>query len=333
MSRHDPLSPEELELRRQLEAAAGPGPSPGLDARILAAARGQAPAGATGPAAAPSPLHRRRARPRRWIAPLSLAASLVLAFGVAWQLREPPAPGQARQADRPATGPAGTSPEAPAAAILAEPREVQPADARATEDVPSRADTGATVPPAAVSSLATSAVDSGGPQPPLREEASAAMARAPLPAAPAPDTVTAAPMPAPAPDAGASAYAETTRAAGDIARARQAQDAARVAAERARRQARTMRPAAAAALPKADHAPPAAPPAPPAPVAAPAVQAGPQPPVAVAVADPQEWLELIRDLQADGDIEGARASLEWFVREHPGLEVPGDLRPLLDHGP
>lgn len=75
----EPLSPEERELA-QLTARLGPQgePSPALDARVLAAAR---------TALQPSrPASRSRPKPR-WPVALGLAASMVLAVGIAWQLR------------------------------------------------------------------------------------------------------------------------------------------------------------------------------------------------------------------------------------------------------
>src|SRR5690606_40992451 len=62
---------------------------------------------------------------------LGLAASLVLAFGVAWQLREPPVPGQAL----PAAAPAAAARSAPAAA--------QAVHAPAAEEAAPAADAGA----------------------------------------------------------------------------------------------------------------------------------------------------------------------------------------------
>lgn len=113
--RHEPLDPEERALARLLADADSAEPSAELDARILAAARAPAPqahAGtATPPAAAGGARHR---RPRRWPLALGLAASVTLAVGVAWQLREPPPlPGQARVAME-AAGDA-MAPAAPAA--------------------------------------------------------------------------------------------------------------------------------------------------------------------------------------------------------------------------
>jgi hypothetical protein len=74
----DSLSPEERELaQRLLRLGPNDGPSPALDARILAAAHA---------AVAQEP--RLRARPKqRWPMWIGVAASLSLAVGVAWQLR------------------------------------------------------------------------------------------------------------------------------------------------------------------------------------------------------------------------------------------------------
>ena len=98
--RHEPLDPQERALARMLAEAGQAEPPPELDARILAAARAAPPAatpihprtGATPPPAAGS---RRHVRRRHWPMALGLAASVTLAIGVAWQLRQPPVPGQA----------------------------------------------------------------------------------------------------------------------------------------------------------------------------------------------------------------------------------------------
>ncbi|MBW8809550.1 MAG: hypothetical protein JF591_12090 [Lysobacter sp.] len=75
----DPLSPEERELaQRLLRLGPSDGPSPALDARILAAAHA---AVATQP-----PRLRERSR-QRWPMWIGVAASLSLAVGIAWQLR------------------------------------------------------------------------------------------------------------------------------------------------------------------------------------------------------------------------------------------------------
>ncbi len=79
---HEPLTPEERALAQSLSRL-GPhgGPSPGLDARILGAARA-AVQDAPGSRGATVPPAR-----RRWPLGMGVAASVLLAAGIAWQLR------------------------------------------------------------------------------------------------------------------------------------------------------------------------------------------------------------------------------------------------------
>jgi hypothetical protein len=81
---HAPLDDAERALAARL-ARLGPhgAPDAALDARILAAAA---------EALARDEAHARPARTRRWPWLLGIAASLVLAIGLAWRLRPPPAP-------------------------------------------------------------------------------------------------------------------------------------------------------------------------------------------------------------------------------------------------
>ena len=84
MNRHppQPLDAEERALAALLPRPHGRGePGAELDARILAAARA---------ATQPSTAKPAGARRRSWIAPTAVAASLMLAVGLAWQLRPPP---------------------------------------------------------------------------------------------------------------------------------------------------------------------------------------------------------------------------------------------------
>ncbi|PPJ42396.1 MULTISPECIES: hypothetical protein [unclassified Pseudoxanthomonas] len=79
---HEPLTPEERALAQSLSRL-GPhgGPSPDLDARILGAARAavqEAPASRGGAV---------RSSRRRWPLGMGVAASVLLAAGIAWQLR------------------------------------------------------------------------------------------------------------------------------------------------------------------------------------------------------------------------------------------------------
>jgi len=121
MSRRErePLTPEERDIAQRLaRLESGAAPSAGLDARILAAAH----AAAETPAARPVAPARRR-QPR-WPVGMGIAASLVVAVGVAWQLRPQP---DAVALDAPAEAPASRTlsrsapvvpaAEAPAAAV------------------------------------------------------------------------------------------------------------------------------------------------------------------------------------------------------------------------
>lgn len=86
------LTPEEGELAEQIARAAPQrGPSPALDASILRAARvavaAPHPTVPPATAAARSTAARKRAQRRRWPAVFGVAATLALAFGLAWQLR------------------------------------------------------------------------------------------------------------------------------------------------------------------------------------------------------------------------------------------------------
>lgn len=267
------LDAEERAFAARLAAAPPPGPSAALDARILAAARAAT--------AAPPPASRRPTR--RWPTAVGAAATLVIAVGLAWQLKpllEMPAP--LRQA------PAGAPMEVE---VLAEARPVMATPPPAAPPVADAA------PPASTARIAD-------PQP--RRAASVA---------PAEKLVT-------AQQQGASAAADefVDEAVGD-----HAQEPA----------------VAAVAAP--------APPPPPAPEAA-ARLADPMAdaqrrlqtreaaaadvaeafgPVSIdASLPPADWLERIRARRDAGDTDGARDSLRRFMREHPRLRVPADLRPL-----
>ena len=45
------------------------------------------------------------------------------------------------------------------------------------------------------------------------------------------------------------------------------------------------------------------------------------------------WLERVRARRDSGDLDGARASLRLFQREHPRVHLPDDLRELLAEAP
>ena len=132
MSHHDRLTPEERALAALLRDAATPGPPAALDAAVLAAARAAVTTTGAAPAPPPaqdawSPRHsdhrapQRRVRRRpRWHAAAGIAASVVFAVGLAWQLQpashEIPEPGTAVSSPSPtaATPSSAQQPAAPA---------------------------------------------------------------------------------------------------------------------------------------------------------------------------------------------------------------------------
>lgn len=278
----DPLDDDERELAERLAALdRTAGPSAALDARILAAARA---------AAAPSPRSPRRGT-SAWPTAVGAAAVLVLAVGLAWQLKpliDMPPPLRDR------SHAAGAE---PAEEILApaEPLQRRAVDAAAA---------------ALPGSAAASADDTPGRQAPPAP-ASARLDRPP------PARKQAAPTAVAAPDH----HEYLDEAIGDAA------------------------PMAAPAA-----APPPPPAAPEARRFAPAVQtqapaAGAGTEAAARIATPgadlfgpvatdarlgrADWLERIRARRDAGDAAGARESLQAFVRQHPRVRVPTDLRPLL----
>ncbi|MGY1531215.1 hypothetical protein [Luteimonas sp. A649] len=351
-TRPDPLQPAERALADALAAATPPsGPSPGLDAAIFAAARrtaadragGSARAGEGTPAAAtPSSTstragHRRRRRSPIWLRGGALAATLVLAIGVAWQLR-------------PQLEVVRLPEEAPVAAkmpALADDVSGAPASARRLH------------------APAEAAQAPRQPAPPVETEAAAAASQAPE--AITPPSVSDAPAPPALFDAPSREPAAAREAATDSA----GQELPRPAAKSARPAPREA--AASAPVPMAMPAPPPAPPAPPAPAASRALQALPPPRPAPAqdaamrtrapdilggaqaidgeamhdedwldqplddtppasVDSPavrEAWLARIRELVVSERYGEARESFAEFRRRHPGAAVPDDLRTLL----
>lgn len=355
MKRHtpDPLSPEERALADRL-ARLGPhdGPSPALDAKILAAAH----------AAAASSRPPQRAR-RRWalsaipgglITGVGVAATMALAVGVVWQLR-PISPSVQAPIEEPADG-AYTSAE-----MIARPRQTiapppPPPEPVALPQANMRRH--ATAPAADAAAAASVAA------PPLASAAKPAAeapapvdafyeSDAPSPAAPgarrqrsdkgvaanaaadsmagfadgaraapayAPPTPAAAPAPAAA-DAG-TATREFSRA---TSQARRAAEAAERRREAEAKEAATLDriEVTGSRIKRADieSAQPAT-----------SMQGNliVLPPVAE---DPRldraDWLERIRARRDAGRVEDARASLALFRKAHPRVRIPDDLRPLL----
>jgi len=345
MNRFDdePLSPEERALADRL-ARLGPhdGPSPALDAKILAAAH-----------AAAAPPQRRRGRwlglaaiPGGLITGAGMAAALVLVIGTVWQLRPAdPAPQPARSEGDAATVSAEIIERRQQVIAPPPPPPAAEAPAPARTLNPPRADRGASVAqrkmaPAEAPAISPDEASMGilsrpgtvGPdeQPLAFREVAAD--------APAADSFTApAPAAAPPPPAQVQAYSDAQRSeAFEQARARQ---------QRSDDQAVSAKRAAMAAV----AAPAAAPPPAAAPETAPS-DAGQQttldrievtgsrirsgdlladtPVSEDARLDPAAWLERVRERRDAGDLDDARESLALFRKAHPRVRLPDDLRAL-----
>jgi hypothetical protein len=326
----EPLTQEERELAAGLaRLGASEGPSPALDAKILAAAHAAARRGGAAPA-----------RRRRWPVAIGAAASLVVVLGIAWQLRpgqdteqaysesdfvrapraagpsaaeelpmaaavdsaaaaaapQAPPTGQEEQAN-PAAVPAAPSPPAPAPAPLPPPdeagarRDAFPAEAAETADT-------APAPSPAAEAEADAAAEA---------EAEAAAADivfdAPAPVA----------APAPPPPAPTGNTTGTAARAAPISQRRQSLEKAGAADAAASEEvtvtgARTARDRDGFSDAELDERPPAT-------ADSPQVQ--------------RAWLQRIRELVAEGDTERAQASLAEFKRRNPHYALPDDLGALL----
>lgn len=315
---YQPLSEEERELAR-LTGRLGPNgePSPALDARILATAHASV---ATAPA---------RRRSARWPAAMGVAASLMLAVGVAWQLRPlqetvvhseaPVAAAEVAQVPGPDTAAAATDQApAPLAEVQAPPAIPSPSQSQSRQSAkPAAAPKVVPASPAPQTVAPARPVDAVPPTPrPMDVYAP------PPPAAPAPRPQA---DPAPAMDS-ARAFpaedevlsAESNSSTGGATRARQPESAKAQAQTEA--EAKQRSPAlevrgvdqvevTGSRLQRTD--------------------------LQVPVSDDAElpaaqWLERIRTRYGLGDIEAARQSLQGFIREYPRQPIPDDLAPLLE---
>jgi len=316
---NQPLSEEERELAR-LTGRLGPDgePSPALDARILAAAHASV---------ATAPVSRRRAR---WPAAMGVAASLVLAVGVAWQLRPlqetvvhseaPVAAAEVAQAPGPDTAAAATDQApTPLGEVQAPPAIPSPSESRqsakpaaAPKVVPASPAPQTAVParPAGAVAPTPRAMDIYAPPPPPPPAEPAPMAQADP--APAMDSARA----FPAEDEVLSA--ESNSSTGGATRARQPEstkaEAQAQAEAKQRSTAREVRgvdqvEVTGSRLQRTDLQVP--------------VSDDAELPVA-------QWLERIRTRYGLGDIQAARQSLQGFIREHPRQPIPDDLAPLLE---
>lgn len=319
MNRDEPLTPEERELSRLLGRRAEQAPPAALDAAILAAARAAVDTPPADAVASPEAPRTQRTRPR-WPAVFGIAASMVFAIGIAWQLRPEPPPipaGEAAVAAAPAAAedsalvaadPA-TAPAAPEAAPVA--AAPAPAIARASKPVPAEPDEASAQ--AARSMAADAAADvSFAALPP---EPAAAPPAPPAPPAPA---AYSAPTPAPAlaPAASGALKARAASApAANAAEVERAQALDRVEITSMKREAPSR--SAPGIMRRGSDAR----------LSADAVQAEVD---ADARLPRRQWLQKIRTRRDDGQRDLARASLERYMQQYPEARLPRDLRPLLD---
>ncbi|WP_329840432.1 hypothetical protein [Stenotrophomonas geniculata] len=334
MNRDEPLTPEERELSRLLGRRADQAPPAALDAAILAAARATVDAPAADAVASPEALPTQRTRPR-WPAVFGIAASMVFAIGIAWQLRPEPPPVPAGEAvvaaapaaaeDVAAADQAADSSAADSAVAAAEPAAAPaapeagpvaaapaPAPVIARTRKPAPAESADAPAQAARSMAADAAADTSFAA--LPPAPAAAPAAAP-PAPPAPAAYSA-PAPAFAPVASGALKARTAAApAANAAEVERAQALDRVEITSMKREAPgrsapgIMRRSTDAGL------------------SADAVQAEVD---ADARLPRRQWLQKIRTRRDDGQRDLARASLERYMQQYPEARLPRDLRPLLD---
>lgn len=304
----EPLDADERALAARLPRLHGrEEPDAGLDARILAAAHAAV--------SSQAPVAQRR---RGWIVPLTAAASVSLAVGLAWQLQPPPGP------------PASTAHGPVASAVPGSNGEQ--AVMRSTDAVPPPADAVQSLPSPMVAPAreAAPAEDSAR----IARERTAAEPRAEAPAAtpvfvpsPPPEAATAdamadavmAPPPAPpAPPAPATPAARSPAAApGRSAPVEGAVGAAGNMVKPQAKQARAQDEAeAAAAATTLD-------------TVTEVVDEEDVPPATMdAPAARDAWLRRIGELQQQGRIDEAKASLAEFRRRYPDAVLPQELRKL-----
>lgn len=330
MNRSEPLTPEERALARLLGRTAPSVPSAALDEAVLAAARAAVqsqPVVEAVPAvetAATVPPRGRRPR-SRLPAVLGLAASVVFAVGIAWQLKpEPPQPpAQAEMAAVAVDRPAASAAEAAAPAAASDDASDDDAAMMAADVAESVAAPVAAPQSAAQTSTAHPApravAEPGDPSPPPTP------AIVTPPAPPAPPAPAAAPMrSAPVPQAFATdsvappldVVTPTGAPVLPDARAKN-MPTAPVAAESARSVSGApgvMRRAPAASVAGS--------------LSASAVQTAVD---ADAALPRRQWLQRIRERRDAGDRDTARASLERYLQQYPEARVPRDVRALLDN--
>lgn len=330
----EPLTPEEREMAR-LTGHLGPQaePSTALDARILAAAHaaleGKQPA---------------RRKPR-WPVALGLAASVVFAVGIAWQLRplqqtpmaassEAPvaAAEQEAVADSAATLPQADLAETPAStkSVSAEPAQIEQAPPAPTKALmaPAPSPELRAQQPRQLAGAAKTSESRRQAQPAGNIGADSMPPPPPAPPAPpAPAVMAAAPAPAddasipfaPDPLEGYSAYAAADSPTANLGAAAAKPQADALAEAKAARTAASARHRESASLDRVEV------------TGSRMKRTDLQVPVSDDAQLPvTEWLERVRTRYGLGDAGAAKQSLLLFVKDHPSEPVPDDLEPLLE---
>ena len=302
------LTNEEHALAQRL-ARLGPHgePSPALDARILGAAHDAA-------TQAQSQLH--RSRPR-WPIAFGIAASLVLAVGIAWQLRPLPQATSPYPSEAPAAASASTAPERAATADSSIASMEQAPESTNATPVAQAADATATRPAPApqASRDSTKPMTSAAPAPPPASPAepvsetdvafdhsapaAAEAAAQSMPAAAAPRAFSAQPPSAPPTESDERQSAAAAAEAASTSTLPETNTLDRLQATGAQK-------AAASDEPGTD--------VPPATMTSPEAR--------------DAWLARIRELLAAGKPDAARASLREFTHRYPDARLPDDLRAL-----
>ena len=315
MNATDPtsLTPQERELAQRLaQIAPSDEPSPALDAHILAAAREagmSASSTSTVPVAIFSKSLSRHGRVRRrWPVVLGVAASLVLALGVAWRMQPLP---EARQVQRSDVAPAMRAPIVSTQVPIELPVESQVETIKSTVQSRSVMKSGArfaspqpdepeAVPAPPAQAEPSIVLDAPSPQGAPAAAKAAAPATLPAPEAQASATTTGA-MSIPPPPVPPNAASRSDMAA-DSRQNPTSQTHQNLPPPPARGNA-----AASDDEPSGD--------VPPATADAPPVR--------------DAWLQRIRTLVGDGNIADARSSLHAFIQRYPTYPLPDDLRALM----
>ena len=323
MSRHEPLTPEERALAALLRDTLAAEPSASVDAAVLDAARAALAADAVreGDAGAPTGpragVPRRVRRRARWQPLVGIAASVVFAVGIAWQLQPTPAGREVPSLPEALSMTAETTAQPPShdpAPQPAQPTVAEPV-ARARTQLPA----------AAAPQPARGAPEQRRPAPRVAAQPPPQGTAKPAMEAPAARTV--------APGRGRDGLA----AKEEVQQERMPADrphafaSSTVAPAAAHGSADAATPAQAEPAARSMTAPPQR-----------ALMRAPQVPITQAATDlagqvrddarlpRRQWLLKIRQRNDAGDVDGARASLEAYLQAYPATRVPADLRALLD---